>query len=160
MRAPGASVQNGKMIKTLLHRLFGVGRIPGRFRTALETEGVVVVDEGIAGSVTYRHFRVPGRRFRFRRTWFTGSVIVTQKRIAAFAWGRRVVNVPFDDLRIREVGVLAGEDTLLITFEAGLFHEEMSGQVELRYRTGEARRLAGLLEEARSRRVAATGTGT
>jgi hypothetical protein len=37
------------MNKTLLYRLFGLGRIPRHLRPLVESEGIVVADEGIGG---------------------------------------------------------------------------------------------------------------
>ena len=37
------------MSKTLLHRLFGLGKIPKRYAPTLHDEGIVLIDEGIGG---------------------------------------------------------------------------------------------------------------
>jgi hypothetical protein len=48
------------MAKTLLYRLFGVGKISWQLSSTLKVEGIVLLDEGISGSVTYLNFRAPG----------------------------------------------------------------------------------------------------
>ncbi|HWP52930.1 MAG TPA: hypothetical protein VN476_02295 [Pyrinomonadaceae bacterium] len=50
------------MAKTILYRLFGVGKMPAQWRATIDSEGVVLFDEGIRSTVTYRDFRSPGRR--------------------------------------------------------------------------------------------------
>jgi hypothetical protein len=49
------------MKKTLLHRIFGWGRIPKRYAPTLHNEGIILLDEGIGGSITFKKFRAPGR---------------------------------------------------------------------------------------------------
>jgi hypothetical protein len=43
------------MKKTTLYRLFGVGSVPKKLLPVLETEGVVVLDEGIGGWFITKH---------------------------------------------------------------------------------------------------------
>jgi hypothetical protein len=50
------------MKKTLPYRLFGLGRIPRQLRPMLESEGIVVADEGIGGWFITKHVNGPGRR--------------------------------------------------------------------------------------------------
>ena len=54
--------------KSILYRLFGFGKLPKKFAGTLETEGIVLIDVGIIGSVTMRNFRAPrsSTRTRFR----------------------------------------------------------------------------------------------
>lgn len=46
-------------------------------RPVLAAEGIVLEDEGVSGSVTFRDFRAPGRRYSLRKSWFLGSLVVT-----------------------------------------------------------------------------------
>jgi len=125
--------------KTLLYRLFKIGRIPSRLRAALESEGFVVVDEGIPGAVLTRDFKAPGKRFRRRRAGFTGFLALTRKRMVGYAYGRRLLHVPFDSPRLRDLDVkLIGPDRLEIAFEASDFQDRMSGRVRLRFTTPRA----------------------
>ncbi len=72
------------MAKTLSYRLFGVGKVPRQLSATLQSEGILLLDEGIAGSVTYLDFRAPGRRSNWRRQWFTGAIALTRVRLIAF----------------------------------------------------------------------------
>ena len=128
------------MGKTLLHRLFGLGKIPKRFLPDLEQEGIVLLDEGISGSVTFRNFRAPGRRHSWRRNWFTGSLVLTGRRFAAFAFFKPIINVPLSDDRLNELRCsLKGEATLCVHFDPSAFHEGWSGSMECRLSTPQAR---------------------
>jgi hypothetical protein len=127
------------MGKTLLYRLFGLGKVPKRILPNLEQEGIVLLDEGISGSVTFRNFRAPGRRHSWRRSWFTGSLVLTGKRFAAFAFSKAIINVPLGDDRINELRCsLEGKATLCVHFDPSAFHEGWSGALECRFSTPQA----------------------
>jgi hypothetical protein len=126
------------MAKSLLYRLFGVGRIPKLLGDRLRMEGLVVADEGIPGSVTYRDFRAPGRYSSWRKQAFIGSVVVTNIRLVALMYSRFTVDVPFTDERIRQLQISRERDRLVIAFDASLFHDDWSGTIEYRYQTSQA----------------------
>ena len=126
------------MAKSLLFRLFGVGQIPKLLRDRLRMEGVVVSDEGVPGSVTYRDFRAPGRYSSWRKQAFIGSVVVTNIRLVGLMGGRFVVDVPFTDERIRQLRIARERDRLLIALDANLFHDDWAGTIEYRFQTSEA----------------------
>ena len=58
------------MKKLLLYRLFGIGKIPEQYQSGLKSEGVILSDEGVKGSVTYLDFRAPGKYSNWRRQWY------------------------------------------------------------------------------------------
>src|SRR5712691_6281442 len=93
------------MAKTLLYRLFGVGRMPAQWRTMLESEGLVLVDEGIAGSVTYRDFGAPGKRSAWRKVAFSGSIALTKTRLLALHYANPAINIPLDDERFGQLRI-------------------------------------------------------
>lgn len=128
------------MGKTLLHRLFGLGKVPKRMLPELEDEGIVFLDEGISGSVTFRNFRAPGRRYPWRRSWFTGSLVLTRKRFAAFAFSKPIIDVPLGDDRLNELHCsLEGEATLRVHFDPSTFNQSWSGSIECRFSTPRVR---------------------
>jgi len=127
------------MSKTLLHRLFGLGKIPRKYGPALRGEGIILIDDGIGGSVTLRQFKAPGRRHSWRRSWFTGCLVLTEHTFSAFALIRPLIFVPLADTRISELHCSIEKGaTLLITYDASLFNEKWSGTVECRFKTAEA----------------------
>ena len=109
------------MSKSLLYRLFGLGRIPKLLNDTLRIEGIVVFDEGIPASVTYRDFRAPGKYFSWKKQAFVGSVVVTNNRLVALMYSNFAVNVPFTDERIRQLQISVEGDRLLIAFDPKLF---------------------------------------
>ncbi len=128
------------MAKSLLYRIFGLGQMPQDPGAALESEGVILLEEGIRGSITYKRFRAPGRYSSWRRQTFAGSLVITRERVVAFAFSRTVVNVPFKDPKFEKLHVsVENEERLLIAFKAEDFHDDRSGSIEIRYRTPQAR---------------------
>ena len=127
------------MAKTLLYRLFGVGKIPAQWRATIESEGVVLMDEGIGGSVTYRDFRSPRRRASWKKSAFSGAIALTRTRLLGLQFSRPAINVPLDDERLRQMQFSnEGADRILIAFNANLFHDDWSGTIEYRFRTPQA----------------------
>jgi hypothetical protein len=127
------------MAKTLLYRLFGAGKIPAQWRATIEAEGIVLFDEGIAGTVTYRDFRSPGRRASWKKSAFSGAIALTGIRLLALQFSSPVINVPLDDDRLRQMQFsVEGDDRILIGFNANLFHDDWSGTLEYRFRTPQA----------------------
>lgn len=135
------------MAKTLFYRLFGVGKIPANVMAEIEQEGILLLDEGVKGSVTYRNFHAPGRYAAWERRGFSASIAVTKVRLLALAYTSPVINVPFADERIQAMRYsLKHNDTLCITFDADLFHADWSGTIEYRFRTAEAQHCLELLQ--------------
>jgi len=137
------------MSQTILYRLFGLGRLPRPMVPVLEREGIVLRDEGIGGSITFRKFRAPGRRSRYRRNWFSGSLVVTELRFAAFAYSKPLINLPVEPAQLSKLeGSLEKDGAVLcVAFEASVFQDDASGRVECRFRTPRAR---SYLEKIRS----------
>jgi hypothetical protein len=127
------------MKKTLLHKLFGFGKIPAEFAAALPAEGLMLSDEGIKGTMTYLNFRSPQRRSNWRREWYTASIAMTGTRLLGFRHSSKIVDVPFSDARFRELNfsVDAG-GALLVAFDASLFQKDWSGNIEYRFFTPRA----------------------
>jgi hypothetical protein len=137
------------MAKTLFYRLFGLGKMPQQFLTTLNSEGLLLLDEGIKGSLTYRDFRAPGKRSGWQRVWFSSCVAITNGRLFALHNSNPAINVPFSDERIRKMQFsIEGDETLLVAFDAGLFHSDWSGSLEYRFRTPEAKAFLELLSKS------------
>jgi hypothetical protein len=96
-------------------------------------------DEGISGSVTYRDFRAPGKRFGWRKVAFTGAIALTKSRLLGLHYSNPAINVPLADERFKKLNVaIEGDDCLLISFDPSLFHNDWSGTIEYRFRTDKA----------------------
>jgi len=127
------------MKKNLLYRLFGIGGVPMKIRPVLEEEGIVLADEGIAGTLVMRNIKGPGRRFIHRREGFLGCLLVTSRRLLACSFGKRQINIALDDPRLGDIYLRqTGFDRLAISFEAAHFREGWQGVMEFRFKTEKA----------------------
>jgi len=136
------------MKKTLLYRLFGIGKIPAQYSLAIQSEGVIISDEGIRGSTTYLNFRSPRRRSNWRKVWHTAAIVLTNVRLLGFHSSNTIIDVPFADSRFKSLKFsLEDGNTLLVAFDASLFHSEWSGNIEYRFKTEYAQELFNRLTQ-------------
>lgn len=136
------------MTKTLLYKLFGAGKIPEPVAAQLKREGVLLLDEGVKGSVTYLDFRAPGRYSNWRRQWYTAAIALTELRLIALRYSQTIIDVPLADERLRRMQFsLEENDALLVAFDPALFHDDWSGKIEYRFRTAQAQAFLDKLRE-------------
>ena len=137
------------MGKTLFYRLFGLGKIPKKYAPTLRGDGIVLIDEGIGGSITLKRFRAPGRWHSWKRSWFTGCLVLTRQTFAAFTLTRSLIFLPLNDDRLSELRCSReGNATLLVCYDASLFDEKWSGMVECRFKTAQAQQFLDQLLRA------------
>jgi hypothetical protein len=128
------------MRKSLLYTLFKLGRVPKKALAALESEGIVVLEEGLRGSVTLENYRAPGRFHSSKSSIFAGSLALTEQRFVAFAFSKPLINIPLHDDRLRALKVSVPRDGVLhVSFDPAVFDTQRSGSVECRFHTEYAR---------------------
>ena len=136
------------MPKPLLYRLFKIGRVPKQAADRIAQEGLVFQQEGIAGSITFRNFRAPGKYFSWRRKWFLGSVVLTREGFRVFWFSNRIISVPWDSDRLSELRCRReGEDTVIVGFDASTCNQDWSGEIEVRLSTSSAVELLETFEQ-------------
>src|SRR5215212_1970926 len=65
-----------------LRRVFlGSGRLPDDLRRSLDAEGVLLLEEGLPGTVTYINYRAPHQYSSWRKVPFAGSIAITGRRL-------------------------------------------------------------------------------
>jgi hypothetical protein len=127
------------MKKTFLYRFFGLGKIPAPYRSVIQSEGVILADEGVKGTVTLLDFRSPNRIANWKRQWYTASIALTDTRLLAFQYSSPIIDVPLTDARFRELKFSVEPDgALLVAFDASLFRNDWSGNIEYRFFTPSA----------------------
>ena len=127
------------MRKSLLYTLFKLGRVPKTALPAPESEGILLLDEGLRASVTFRNFRAPGRFHTSKRSGFAGSLVLTEQRFAGFAFSKPIINVGLHDDRLRALEISVPRDGVLgVHFDPSVFDLQSSGSVEFRFRTDSA----------------------
>jgi len=134
------------MVGGLLHRWFGVGRIPAEEWKVLQSEGVGVSFLGRPGSVTLRHCRAPGRYHSWKRHWFVGSLVVTSRRVVAYSYSRRLLSIGLDDPELGEWDIHSrGRRRLCMVRDAAGVPPFQSGTIEIRFKIPGAEQVAALL---------------
>ena len=118
--------------------LFGTGRLPDALRGEVMAEGVLLLEESLRGSVTYRHYRAPGRRANWSRSSLYTALAVTSARVVVASERGKTVDCPRDQDGL-EVST-EGSDRLLLVFDAAKLAPDRSGRVEVRLRLPDAQR--------------------
>lgn len=127
------------MRKTILYRLFKIGGIPKKLRPVLEAEKIILFDEGIGGWFITRNLKAPGKRFKYRREGFSGFLAITKKRIIAYTFWKRQINISVEDPKISELFVqIVTPQSISISFESSVFNRGWQGAIELRFNTSRA----------------------
>ena len=61
------------------------GRLPVELRSSISAEELLVLAEGLPGSVTCRHYRAPGQYASWRKDPAAGTIAVTDRRLVVWA---------------------------------------------------------------------------
>jgi len=127
------------MGKSIFYRVFKLGSIPKELRSVLETEGIVVSDEGIGGWYVTKNLKTSGRRSKYRKEGFSGFLVITKTRVLAYTFKKRQINIAVDDPNISELyAEFISSEKLTLSFETSSFHDDWQGVVELRFNTPKA----------------------
>ena len=130
----------------------GNGKLKPRLRAALEAEGIVIIQEGLDGSIRYDHFKAPGRRHNGKVTRERIGLAITEERLAVYcrSGSTKLIDQAFSNPRMSVLAAsLKGSDTISINIDfdrAGL--KNVSGQMTIRAQTPEA---ATVVEQLESR---------
>ncbi|MDQ4040221.1 MAG: hypothetical protein M3141_00550 [Actinomycetota bacterium] len=138
---------------SLLGRLLlGNGTLRPRLRAKLESEGLVLVEEGLSGSVRYKHFKAPGRRHHGKVTPERMALGISERRFVLYCRSGRVklADTEFSNPRLGMVDVeLEGNDTVAIRIDYDRSGEpKFSGEITLRAKTPNA---PSVVEQLRAR---------
>lgn len=118
------------------------------YRNQLKPEGIILFEEDVKATMTFRNFRAPGRYASVRKVLITSLVALTQKRILALKGSSPIVDVPFTDERLRQIKFsLENDKTLLAAFDANLFQPDWSGKIEYRFKTPKAKEFLQKINE-------------
>lgn len=113
-----------------------------------EPEGLLHC-ENARGTVTYRNYHRPGKRTSLEKRLAFLTVAVTRQRLVVREGRRPMVDIPWTDPAIAQLHCSVDGDRLLITFNAGVFHPDSGGTVELRARCADPRSVLTLIESRR-----------
>jgi len=136
----------------LTRLLLGNGTLKPGLRAALESEGLVVLEEGLTGSIKYSHFKAPGKRFNGKVTGECFGLGISERRLAVYCRSGRVklIDQPFTEPRLSAIDVSVDDNdrvALLIDYDR-VDVPKVSGQMTIRARTPNA---TMVVEELNSR---------
>ncbi|ANY07754.1 hypothetical protein [Pseudonocardia sp. HH130630-07] len=117
----------------------------------LRGEGVVFC-ETVSGSLTYRHYRSPGRYTSWSRQPVRWTVALTRRRLVVRRAQGPMVNVGWGDPRIATLTVGVDGADLLIAADVHEFHADSTGTVKTRSRVADPAAVVALVEQMRHHR--------
>ena len=130
--------------------LLGTGELKPELRAALEAEGLVALEEGLSGSVRYRNFKAPGRRFHRRVTAERIGLGISESRLAVYCRSGRVklIDTAFSERRLAALEVsLHDAETLEFRIDYDRVDvADVSGVISIRATTPRAAHLVDHLK--------------
>jgi len=124
---------------------FGSGTLAPALRERLEAEGLVFLGEGLSGTVSYRHFKAPGKRFHGKITPMDMALAVTERRLAAYGGPGRgtLIDSTWDLPHLSALDVtLEREDKVAFRVDYSRMNQpRVSGEITIRITTPDAARI-------------------
>ncbi len=138
--------------------LLGRGRLSDAMSAELESEGIIHREDGLRGSITYRHYRAPGERSNWSKEGIRASFVVTRRRLGVFVRGRPFVNVAFDDPGFSRLNLrVVGANLTIEVDDASIFNDRTSGQITTRVRCADPTAALATIRAQHARRGDAPG---
>jgi hypothetical protein len=135
-------------VSPLRRLVVGSGRLPADVRAAIAAELLMLLEEELPGTVTYRNYRTPERYSKLRRKAVMGSIVLTDRRLLVCADRVKHVNVPHHDPLRAGIKVTVDQpDWICVSYDAGAGNPDRSGRVEVRLRTARASTIAWMCGE-------------
>ena len=139
-------------MRFLAKLLLGNGTLEPELRGALESEGLVLIEEGLRGSVRYKRFRAPGRRHHGKVTPERIGLAVSEERFVVYcrSGSVKLIDTLFSNPRPSMSDVsLRGDDTVAIRIDYDRDDvPNVSGEVTILARTPNA---ANVVDHVRAR---------
>ena len=132
--------------------LLGNGTLKPEMKAGLESEGLVLVEEGLTGWIRYEHFKMPGRRFNGKVTGERVGIGISEKRVVVYCKSGRVklVNSLYSNPHLDMVDVsLDGDDKVVFRIDYDRSgQEKVSGVIQISAKTPNA---PTIVDELRTR---------
>ena len=122
--------------------LLGDGTLEPKLRAELEAEGLVLVEEGLPGSVRYDRFRAPGRWHHGKVTWERIGIGLSEQRIVAYcrSGSAELIDSPYSSPHLRALDVsVEGDEAIAFRVDYDrLDVARVSGAITIRAKTPRA----------------------
>jgi hypothetical protein len=130
----------------------GNGALKPDVRAELEAEGLVLVEEGLHGSIRYDRFKAPGKRFYGKVAGERFAIGLSEERFVVYCRSGSVelMDSPFSSPRLAALEIsVEGNDRLLLKVDYDRMGEpSVSGTIAVRANTPRAAEIA---EQLRTR---------
>ena len=132
--------------------LLGSGTLKPELRAALESEGLVRLEEGLTGSVRYQRFRAPGRYHNGKITGVRVGLGISEERVVVYSHSGRakLLDTAFTSPRLGMLDVSLKDEERIeirVDYDRGDV-PKVSGEITIMARTPDA---AAIVEELRAR---------
>jgi hypothetical protein len=122
--------------------VLGNGTLKPALHDELEVEGLILVEEGLSGSVRYSHYKAPGKRFHGKVTPERLAIGISQARLVVYCRSGRaeLIDSLFDEPRLEALEVeLHGDDAvdLLVDYDR-MGEPSVSGKITIHAKTPKA----------------------
>jgi hypothetical protein len=138
-------------VDLLSRLLLGNGELKPELRAALESEGLVLIEENLRGTVRYTKFKAPGRRFHGKVTGERVGLGISEARVALYCRSGRtkLLDASLSDPRLEVLDVtLDGEAvSFRIDYDRAQL-PKVSGVITIRVKTPNA---ASIVEQLQRR---------
>lgn len=132
--------------------LLGDGRLRPALREALGSEGIVWLEEGLDATISYHHFKAPGRRHHGKITSECVGLGISEERVVIYArWGRvKLADSPFSSPRWRAAEISEEDGKLVLRVDYDRLDDpetaRVSGQITIRIQSEHAERVVAELK--------------
>lgn len=127
----------------------GNGTLTPELKAKLEAEGLVLIEEGLPGTVRYTHFKAPGRRHHGKVSREKLGLAISEERFVIYCRSGLVelADSSFDNPRLALLDIsLQEEDELEVLIDYDRAHmEKVSGQIAIRAKAPNAASIADQL---------------
>ena len=131
--------------------LLGNGTLQPKVREALESEGLVLIEEGLGGSVRYKHFKAPGKRFNGKVTGERIGLGISEERLVVYCRSgkAKLLDTAFSNPLLHKVDVFLEGDKVKIRIDYDRDDDpRVSGEITLSAKTPNA---ATIVDEVHAR---------
>ena len=115
--------------------LLGNGTLKPKLKEELESEGLVLMEEGLPGSVRYKKFKAPGRRFHGKVTGERMGLAISEERVVVYCRSGRtkLIDSAYSNPRFNMVDVsLEGDDSVVFRVDYDRGDEpKISGEIKI-----------------------------
>ncbi len=122
------------MAKTLLYRLFKVGKLPDALAPKIKKEEVIERQEGMPAIIHYRDFEADGKKFKNKLVKAVGAFCLTNQGIYVSIFRTVAIQFSWPDPRLKQIHFDVKKKHISMSFEASIFDPAAKGKVDYQFK--------------------------